>query len=400
MKNVAVLLTSIPQSGGEHSYLVKIMETLMECNQRHFNLLAICCNDYWRAWCRHQRVKRVTYMLEQYSYHKMKFNAYFKMTSVLYNICFSKLEKIILDNNIDLLIGGQQSIFIPKLTCKIIQPVHDLMHRYEAQYEEIRSTYEWRENYFSCEARISDVVLVDSQMGKKQYRECYYKRRGHFPQIKILPFAVSDYKDAIEEYIETPIKYIFYPAQFWEHKNHEKLILALNLLKERLNDIHLILVGAERNSKKKVERLIRDNGLEKYVTIRGFVSEGHIIYLYRHAVALVMPTCIGPTNIPPLEAMALGCPVIVSDKYAMPKQVGEAGLLCNPNSVESIASCIEKVWKDENLRKSMIKKGYEQIQKWTENDFKRRFIEIVLDELNKQNHGPRYRISRRRGVVF
>lgn len=93
----------------------------MECNQRHFNLLAICCNDYWRAWCRHQRVKRVTYMLEQYSYHKMKFNAYFKMTSVLYNICFSKLEKIILDNNIDLLIGGQQSIFIPKLTCKIIQ---------------------------------------------------------------------------------------------------------------------------------------------------------------------------------------------------------------------------------------------------------------------------------------
>lgn len=178
------------------------------------------------------------------------------------------------------------------------------------------------------------------------------------------------------------------------------MILALNLLKERLNDIHLILVGAERNSKKKVERLIRDNGLEKYVTIRGFVSEGQIIYLYRHAVALVMPTCIGPTNIPPLEAMALGCPVIVSDKYAMPKQVGEAGLLCNPNSVESIASCIEKVWKDENLRKSMIKKGYEQIQKWTENDFKRRFIEIVLDELNKQNHGPRYRISRRRGVVF
>ena len=381
MKNVAVLLTSIPQSGGEHSYLVKIMETLMECNQRHFNLLAICCNDYWRAWCRHQRVKRVTYMLEQYSYHKMKFNAYFKMTSVLYNICFSKLEKIILDNNIDLLIGGQQSIFIPKLTCKIIQPVHDLMHRYEAQYEEIRSTYEWRENYFSCEARISDVVLVDSQMGKKQYRECYYKRRGHFPQIKILPFAVSDYKDAIEEYIETPIKYIFYPAQFWEHKNHNNLLKAIKILRERIPDIYLILVGSERNSMRKVRRMIQENSLTNHVSILGFISDEQIKYLYRHAVALVMPTYFGPTNIPPLEAMELGCPVIVSNKYAMCEQVGDAGLLCDPDSPEDIANCIMQVWGNEEKRKDMIVKGYEQCRKWTRKDFKRLVAKIVVREL-------------------
>lgn len=382
MKNIAILLTSIPQSGGEHSYLRMLMETVTENQPKRFQVLAICCNDYWHAWCRARHVKRVSYKLEDYSLQKMKFNAYWKISSGIYNSYFSEIGKIISDHKIDLLIGGQQSIFIPRLSCKIIQPVHDLMHRYEAQYEEIGATYEWRETYFSCEARIADVVLVDSQLGKRQYQECYYKKGIHFPRIKILPFAVSNYGEEKGEYIETPAKYIFYPAQFWEHKNHKNLILAVNLLKEQLPDIHLILVGSDRNAKKNVEKLIKDYKLDDYVTIKGFVTDKQIIYLYRHAVALVMPTCIGPTNIPPLEAMALGCPVIVSDKYAMPEQVGGAGLLCNPDSVESIAACIKKVWGNEELRGNMIKMGYEQSQKWNVNAFKKRFLKIIMDELN------------------
>lgn len=382
MKNIAVLLTSVPRSGGEHQYLKMVMETLVDGNKRYFNVLAICSNSYWVAWCRAHHIRRVFYELEQYSQKKMKFNAHFKILSMIYNINYSKLGKIISDNKIDLLIGGQQSIFIPRVGCKIMQPVHDLMHRYEAHFEEISSTYEWRENYFSCSARISDVVLVDSQLGKRQYKECYYKKGKHMPKVKVLPFAALDY-DKGEEYIETPVKYIFYPAQFWEHKNHKNLVLAVNLLKEKIPDIHLLLVGSDRNSGKKIKKIIKENILENNVSIKGFVSNEQIIYLYRHAVALVMPTYIGPTNIPPLEAMALGCPVIVSNRYAMPVQVGDAGLLCNPDSVKDIADCIEKVWNDEELRHNMIAKGYEQSQKWTASAFKKRFLKIVLDELNK-----------------
>lgn len=383
MKNIAILLTSMPRSGGEHLYLRMLMEAVTENSLKQFHVLAICCNRYWSAWCRSRHVKNISYQLEQASLQRMRFNAYFKISSGIYNSHFSDVGKIISDYKIDLLIGGQQSVFIPRLSCKVIQPVHDLMHRYEAQYEEIGSTYQWRETYFSCESRIADVVLVDSQLGKQQYRECYYKRGKHFPKLRVLPFAVSDYEGEKEEYIETPAKYFFYPAQFWEHKNHKNLVSAVNLLKERLPDIHLILVGSERNTEKKIKALIREYNLDNHVSIKGFVTDGQIIYLYRHAMALVMPTCIGPTNIPPLEAMALGCPVIVSDKYAMPEQVGDAGLLCNPDSVESIAACMEKVWVNEQLRKDMIKKGYERSQRWTENAFKKRFVKIVMDELNE-----------------
>lgn len=100
-------------------------------------------------------------------------------------------------------------------------------------------------------------------------------------------------------------------------------------------------------------------------------------YLYRHAVGLVMPSYFGPTNIPPLEAMALGCPVAVSDKYAMPEQVGRAGLLFDPDSPEEIAGCIQKMWTDDELRKRMTEEGYRRIRQWTQEDFKNRLFKVM-----------------------
>ena len=79
---------------------------------------------------------------------------------------------------------------------------------------------------------------------------------------------------------------------------------------------------------------------------------------YRRARAMVMPTFFGPTNIPPLEAFALGCPVAVSNIYGIPEQVGDAALLFDPNSVEEIADCIERLWQDDALCASLISKGH------------------------------------------
>ena len=90
-----------------------------------------------------------------------------------------------------------------------------------------------------------------------------------------------------------------------------------------------------------------------------------------------MPSYFGPTNIPPLEAMALGCPVAVSNKYAMPEQVGKSGLLFNPDSPEEMAECIRKIWVDDKLRNKMIKLGYQKIQRWTEVEFGKRLNKII-----------------------
>ena len=155
------------------------------------------------------------------------------------------------------------------------------------------------------------------------------------------------------------------------------LLEAVKYLVEELPDIRLVLVGSEKNGVRKVKRYIRENGLEEHVMIKGFVSNGNIKYLYRHAVGLVMPSYFGPTNIPPLEAMALGCPVAVSDKYAMPEQVGDAGLLFDPDAPAEIAACIRKMWCDDDLRQEMIQKGYDRINRWTRKEFGERLRRIM-----------------------
>ncbi len=381
MKNIAILLTSEPQTGGEHQYLMLIAESLLKYNGKYYNLLAISCTRFWDNWCKYNKVYYVHEKLKFYSEKAMRLQTRFSYLCLYQNMRNDPIGKIVWKYRISLLICGQQGTFLPRYLCKLIRPVHDLMHRYEPDFQELKSTYESREILFKSVARLSDVVLVDSKLGKKQFIESYHTKR-HFPEVKVLPFVVPRHiqKDE-EEYIETPLKYIFYPAQFWEHKNHLNLIKALKILIDNGQDIHLVLVGSEKNSLRRIKKEIAKNDLQNNVEILGFVSDKQITYLYKHAVALVMPSYFGPTNIPPLEAMALGCPTIVSDRYAMGEQVGDAGLLFDPDSPQEIANCILKVCDDKELRNQMIKKGYEQVSKWTEKDFKKRFMQIVLGKL-------------------
>ena len=78
--------------------------------------------------------------------------------------------------------------------------------------------------------------------------------------------------------------------------------------------------------------------------------------------------------------MALGCPVAVSNKYAMPEQVGDAGLLFDPDSPEEIAECMKKLWLDETMRESLIKKGYQQVARWGKKEFCKK-LDNILDRV-------------------
>ena len=90
-------------------------------------------------------------------------------------------------------------------------------------------------------------------------------------------------------------------------------------------------------------------GLAENVHFLGYVPEAHMPGLYRRARALVMPTFFGPTNIPPWEAIALGCPVAVSDIDGMRDQMGDAALFFDPTSVPEMAQVMERLWRDDAL---------------------------------------------------
>lgn len=381
MKTVAILLTTRPEYGGEHSYLTLLAEALESCNGKLFHVVAICVNRFWLQWCKERKIEYTTLYISTSSTENIIYYNHHPFLAKLLKKTDMILESILKKYKVDILICGQQGYFLGKCPCKLIRPIHDLMHKYEPSFLEFQQEKLDRELIFSVAVKTADVILVDSKLGKEQVLESYPKRKKG-SKIEVLPFVAPKHAaEDSEVQMELPPRYIFYPAQFWTHKNHLNLIKAIGVLKDELPDIRLILVGSEKNNLKNIQNCIAEKKLQKYVKILGFVPDEQLAYLYRHAVAMVMPSYFGPTNIPPLEAMSLGCPVIVSDKYAMPEQVGDAGLLFHPDSYQEIAQCIRQVWKNETLRQRMILKGYEKSKAWTRTNFKSRFIHIVMREL-------------------
>jgi glycosyltransferase involved in cell wall biosynthesis len=112
-----------------------------------------------------------------------------------------------------------------------------------------------------------------------------------------------------------------------------------------------------------LKRLARRHGLGGQARFLGYVSNDEICSLYAGATALVMPTYCGPTVIPVLEAWATQCPVVTSNIPGIREQVGDAGVLVDPRSVESIATAIQQVWRSEPLRRSLAEKGQERLRK-------------------------------------
>lgn len=380
-KKIAVVLNTEPEWGGSHQYASILMGCIVRMDD--IELAAVCCSRYWANWCRKQGIRIMNVSWPSFTENARKLHIKYSLFSRIYTMYMTEFGKWLRREKIDAVLCTSQADFIPNFSIKVLAPVHDLMHRYEGQFEEVRKEYELRESIFSSKAKYAWGVLVDSKLGKQQFMESYSKYiRQNKLHIISLPFAVSKYiTEYEEEYIETPERYVFYPAQFWRHKNHRNLIKAIELLVKDIPDIHLFLVGSEKNCIKDVKTYIFEHGLKDHITIKGFVSNGNITYLYKHAVGLIMPTYFGPTNIPPLEAMALGCPVAVSDKYAMPEQVGDAGLLFNPDSPEEIAECIKKMWLEEDVRQKMIQGGYQRIQRWNLEAFNRKFQKIIRELL-------------------
>jgi len=377
-KKIALILATFPKTGGGHQYAMLVAECLAENRKSNYDLLAMCCNPFWHKWCRDNHIECIDIQLPVLSKTEREWGNNFPFFAMLYHSYLTHVGRRIRKEKIDILFPLQSSYVPPYFRVKLMVPVHDLMHRYEGRFPEVRVDYENREVVMKSYARYADVILVDSRLGKKQFEESYCTRGGKRAWVVSLPFIAPEHiVYAKEEELDVPSKYVFYPAQFWKHKNHLNLVKAIQLLKNEIQDIHLVLVGSEKNNYREIRRYIYEHHLENNITILGFVKNENITFLYRHAVGLIMPTYFGPTNMPPLEAMALKCPVAVSNKYAMPEQVGKAGLMFNPDSPREIAECIRKLWLDGELCEKLKELGYQRSLQWNKNKFACRLLSVI-----------------------
>lgn len=253
--------------------------------------------------------------------------------------------------------------------------IPDIMHKYYPGFPEYPFLGRIkRDIVYRHSAKSSLLSAVDSQQGFEDLHKFYKIPKE---KIRVIPYIppgyIYKYKDMdkgladnILKKYNLPRKFLFYPAQFWFHKNHLRLINAVKLVKENSGlDIFLVLVGSSKANYKnyqKVMSLIKEFKIENQIFHLGYVSDKEIVALYKKSLSLIFPTLIGPTSIPPLEAMVLETPVLCSNLFSMPEQIGDAGLLFNPFSMKDMAEKIHKIWTDEELRKGLVQKGRERVK--------------------------------------
>ena len=235
----------------------------------------------------------------------------------------------------------------------------DLQHRINPWFPEVSSRGQWnaREAGASQTLRRASLIYVASREGLEQIVH-YYQVPSE--RIRILAFPSPTFTCAPVSTQAAPKvagDYLFYPAQFWPHKNHVVMLEACKDLRQRENwDLRIVFTGSDKGNERYVRAYARKLDLEAYVSFLGLVEQAELAILYSNAFCLVFPSFCGPENLPPMEAFALGCPVVASDIPGAREQMGEAAFFFNPIDAKALANCLLKL-RDLGVRQEMVEAG-------------------------------------------
>jgi glycosyltransferase involved in cell wall biosynthesis len=374
MIHIGVYLASEPYGGGTYQYNLSVIHALESFDKSEYKITSFFHDEEWIKILPKEFNKVTTG-------RPLILRALGKIYKIIdrtpeslrrFASIFNPMVKKINNSDCDIVVYPSQDAASYQTNKKSLSTIHDLMHRYESHFEEYQNgEYDRREKHYSMMSKYANGILVDSKIGKQHVVESYGTDEK---KVFVLPFVpplyLLDAKDIdVKTKYNLPDKYIFYPAQFWEHKNHINLLEAIKILKDQGLDVNLVLVGSKKSHYEKVLKKIDELKLSNNIFILGYVSNTDIASLYTNAVATTFVSLIGPTNIPPMEALTLGCPLICSNAYAMPEQVGDAALFVDPKCPQDIAEKIRKIYLDEDLAKNYIQVGYKRIEDYGQTEF-------------------------------
>jgi len=274
-----------------------------------------------------------------------------------------------------------------------VYTIWDLQHRLQSYFPEVSvtgCTFESRENYYKNIIPRATYVITGNEAGKEEIKLFY-----GIPdfRIKTVEFPTPDFVLNNNVVVHPPIdtlalralgvsgikrNYLFYPAQFWPHKNHVLILLAMKILREKYNiELDVVFTGSDKGNLCYIKEKAKELGLERNTYFLGFVPSRKLISLYENAFALIFPSFFGPNNIPPLEAFALSCPVIAANVLGAQYQLKDATLFFNPTNENELADKIKILFEDKNLRTRLIKNGLNIAKSWTSKDYVNSIIKII-----------------------
>lgn len=389
MKRIGIFLGTNPGGGGLFQYSLAMLDALSTWPRERYAIVAASFNPAWRTYV--EPLGLCFLPLSASGREPFTLGRLWRticLPTRLWRKFLWRLDPVARDlwkASCDLWIFPAQDHWSYLAPVQALVTIHDLMHRYQPQFPEVSrwGRYFSRDYRFRNICRFARAVIVDSQVGRTHVIDSYGLSADKLFALPYLPpryIYDSVTPTGFDERYKLPSRFLFYPAQFWAHKNHDKLLQAVAVVRRSCPDVFLVLAGPKRYQYRTLVRRVADLGLSDHVIFTGFIPDADLPEFYRRARALIMPTFFGPTNIPPLEAFVLGCPVAISRIYGIPEQTGDAALLFDPASVEEMAECIQNIWTDDELCQELAERGRQRAVHWGQSQFSEA-LQIIMESI-------------------
>jgi glycosyltransferase involved in cell wall biosynthesis len=240
---------------------------------------------------------------------------------------------------------------------------HDLQHLHLPGFF-TREQICWRQRWYRMYCQYAEAVVVASEWVRQDIIKHYNIVKE---KIYVVPFGAptqaykalsSEELGKVKSKFKLPDVFALYPAQSFAHKNHLRLIEAIAASRAKYNvSVHLICTGARKSFSREIAEL----GLEKQVHFLGFVQPEELRALYKLAQFVILPTLFEADSFPLIEAWHEDTPVACSNVTSLPGQSGDAALLFDPWTVDSIASALVRMTTDRLLRQRLRGNGRKRI---------------------------------------
>jgi len=216
-------------------------------------------------------------------------------------------------------------------------------------------------------ARLSRLLVTDSEDAKQKITQAL-DVPDH--KVRVVHLGVDatfrrivdpDLLDTVRARYRLPERFILVVGTREPRKNLPILVQAYRRMR-RANQTKLGLVIAGRAGWKSdaLEHDLGDKG--EQIVVTGFVPQRDLVALYSLAEVFVLPSLYEGFGFPPLEAMACGCPAVVSNRGSLPEVVGDAAVMIDPESQDSIVAAIRALEDSQSLRADLVRRGMERVK--------------------------------------
>jgi glycosyltransferase involved in cell wall biosynthesis len=376
MHVAAVVAGFDPQSGGGHTFEREVLGALHQAAASSAHRFTVLCPEASAAA-----------LAKELSGSALRVVAVPRRTGRLAAMAFREIESVRAhwrrESDIDRVAVANGIEFVWFLSAQpdrtdipFMTVVWDLQHRATPWFPEMSAKGMWdgRDSVHRWFLQRATKIIAGTQVGRDQLTEFFQIPAEN---MLTLPHPTPSYvlretepasADSVERLgLKQP--YVLYPAQFWPHKNHVNLLLAIADLRKKGTFISLALVGSDQGNRQFVADVAAREGISEQVHFLGFVERNVLVTLYRQALALTYVSWCGPENMPPLEAFALGCPVIATRIPGAEEQLGDAALFCEPGDPASISEAIANVQGDAELRARLVDAGRIRARRFSPADY-------------------------------